>query len=98
MGSKRRAINVVALTLGLSGLSGCLALAPAQSGGNSAPSAATACTDPRPKVCTMEYRPVCADLVAGGEKTYASGCNACADVAVARYVNQACEADLQTAY
>ncbi len=54
-------------------------------------SAATTCTDPRPMVCTMEYRPVCADLVAGAEKTYPSGCNACADVAVASWRDGPCE-------
>ncbi len=42
-------------------------------------------------VCTMEYRPVCADLVAGGKATYPSGCNACADVAVASWVESPCE-------
>jgi hypothetical protein len=42
-------------------------------------------------VCTMEYMPVCADLVAGGTATYPSGCNACADVAVASWVESPCE-------
>jgi len=39
----------------------------------------------------MEYWPVCATLAAGGSKTYASGCNACADIAVASYSDGACE-------
>ena len=39
----------------------------------------TQCPDPRPQVCTMEYAPVCAVLVSGGSKEYASPCNACAD-------------------
>ncbi len=43
------------------------------------------CAEPRPQVCTMEYDPVCADLVAGGRADYASPCNACADDAVAAY-------------
>jgi hypothetical protein len=43
------------------------------------------CTEPRPQVCTMEYAPACATLIAGGQKEYASGCNACADDAVASY-------------
>ena len=72
-------------------LSGC-----AQTTGGADPeavpaSAATICTDPRPMVCTMEYRPVCAALVAGAEKTYPSGCNACADVAVASWRDGPCE-------
>lgn len=72
-------------------LSGC-----AQTTGSGDPetvsgSTTTSCTDPRPMVCTMEYRPVCAALVAGTEKTYPSGCNACADVAVASWRDGPCE-------
>ena len=55
-----------------------------------AAAAGTECADPRPQVCTMEYNPTCATLVAGGIKEYASGCNACADDAVASYVPGAC--------
>ena len=55
------------------------------------PTLVTQCTDPRPQVCTMEYAPVCADLVAGGgRKQYASACNACADDAVSGYLNGEC--------
>ncbi|MBE9540348.1 MAG: hypothetical protein IMF06_14790 [Proteobacteria bacterium] len=50
----------------------------------------TACTDPRPQVCTMEYNPVCATLAAGGSKQYASPCNACADDAVSAYLQGPC--------
>ncbi len=50
----------------------------------------TQCADPRPQVCTMEYNPACAVLVAGGTKEYASGCNACADDAVSSYVPGSC--------
>jgi len=50
----------------------------------------TQCTDPRPQVCTMEYNPACAILVAGGTKQYASPCNACADDAVAAYLAGPC--------
>ena len=50
----------------------------------------TQCAGPRPQVCTMEYNPVCAVLVAGGTKQYASPCNACADDAVAAYVAGPC--------
>jgi hypothetical protein len=38
----------------------------------------------------MEYAPACATLIAGGQKEYASGCNACADDAVAGYVPGSC--------
>ena len=55
-----------------------------------APTLVTQCTDPRPQVCTMEYAPVCADLVAGGRKPYSSACNACADDAVSGYLSGDC--------
>jgi hypothetical protein len=38
----------------------------------------------------MEYAPVCADLIAGGRKQYASACNACADDTVAGYLRGEC--------
>ena len=72
------------------GLSGCLASSPTTTP-NVHAAAHVGCSNPRPMVCTMEYRPVCASLLAGGEKTYASGCNACADIAVSGYLSQACE-------
>lgn len=54
------------------------------------PSPYTQCTDPRPQVCTMIYDPACGNLSAGGTKEYASGCNACADDAVASYLPGPC--------
>jgi hypothetical protein len=48
------------------------------------------CSEPRPQVCTMEYAPACADLEAGGQREYASACNACADSAVAGYRTGPC--------
>jgi len=51
----------------------------------------TPCQEPRPQVCTREYRPVCAKLQDGGFKTYANGCTACTDPAVAGYRDGACE-------
>ena len=52
-----------------------------------------ACQETRPMVCTMEYRPVCATLADGSVKTYASGCNACADATVTGHVPGVCEGD-----
>ena len=52
--------------------------------------ALTQCSEPRPQVCTMEYAPACATLIAGGQKEYASGCNACADDKVAGHVPGPC--------
>jgi len=82
-----RALIVTAAMLGL-----------AACGGNppvpeSAPVPGTVCSDPRPQVCTMEYRPVCVTLIAGGTKQYVSGCNACADDAVASYLPEPCPSD-----
>ena len=48
------------------------------------------CTEPRPQVCTMEYAPACASLAAGGFRTYANGCTACADPAATGYRDGAC--------
>ena len=50
----------------------------------------TICQDPRPQVCTMDYRPVCATLEDGTIKTYANGCGACADAEVVSWVDNAC--------
>ena len=57
------------------------------------PSLVTQCEAPRPQVCTMEYAPVCANLTVGMNKEYSSGCNACADDAVASYLPGPCPVD-----
>jgi hypothetical protein len=59
------------------------------------PMLVTICETPRPQVCTMEYAPACANLVAGETKAYSSGCNACADDAVASYLPGPCPVDPQ---
>ena len=51
----------------------------------------TKCTDPRPQMCTQDYRPVCADLKDGSTKTYSNGCMACSDPKVVGYYQGACE-------
>ena len=50
-----------------------------------------ACTEPRPQVCTQDYRPVCAELQDGNFKTFSNGCSACSDPAVTGYRDGACE-------
>jgi hypothetical protein len=61
------------------------------------------CLSPRSQICTLDYRPVCATrktdiqcvttpCPAGELKTYANACSACADGAVADYVEGACKA------
>jgi hypothetical protein len=54
------------------------------------PVANTACAEPRPQLCTMEFLPTCAVLADGGRKEFASPCTACADAVVAGYVNGPC--------
>ncbi len=51
----------------------------------------TACESPRPKICTMEYAPVCARLDGENPRTYPSRCNACADIAVSAWRDAPCE-------
>ncbi|MEP6390158.1 MAG: hypothetical protein ABJ056_09575 [Halioglobus sp.] len=54
------------------------------------PTTLTQCAAPRPQVCTMQYEPVCANLVKGGTSEYSSGCNACADDAVSGFEKGQC--------
>lgn len=54
------------------------------------PTLFTQCPAERPQVCTMEYNPVCATVKSGGQKTYSSPCNACADEQVTQYLGGAC--------
>jgi hypothetical protein len=61
------------------------------------------CTEPRPQMCTMDYRPVCATRDTGvrcikapcpssEQKTYSNGCSACSDATVSEYVEGECPA------
>jgi len=73
-----------------------LALALAGCAGGRGPAAAAQpaemiCVEPRPEVCTMDYRPVCARLVTGDYRTYANACAACADPSVVGHLPGACE-------
>ncbi len=49
------------------------------------------CTEPRPQICTNEYKPVCATLKNTKKETYATGCTACADKYVISYIQNVCE-------
>lgn len=51
---------------------------------------ATNCVKPRSQACTRDYRPVCAALADGSEKTYSNGCTACADARVNAWVEGPC--------
>ena len=52
--------------------------------------AATVCEEPRPQVCTMDYRPVCGTLSDGSVQTYSNGCGACSDAKVTSWVEGEC--------
>ena len=60
------------------------------------------CNDPRPQMCTREYRPVCADVDTGvrcikapcpstKRKTYSNACTACSDSKVYGYTLGVCK-------
>jgi len=58
----------------------------------------TACTEPRPEICTMDYTPVCGlQRVAGAEqwKTYSNACSSCSDATVVGYNKDACESEVK---
>ncbi|RLA06346.1 MAG: hypothetical protein DRQ54_06690 [Gammaproteobacteria bacterium] len=56
-----------------------------------ADTSATQCVEPRPQMCTMDYRPVCATMGDGIEKTFANGCSACSDEEAKSWVEGDCE-------
>ena len=51
----------------------------------------TACAEPRPEACTLEFIPVCGHRYGGRRKTYPNACSACADSEVAGRHPGACE-------
>ena len=51
----------------------------------------TACADPRPQLCTLQYDPVCGFAGDGKNKTYSNACSACADQSVSGQRPGACE-------
>jgi Kazal-type serine protease inhibitor-like protein len=71
-------------------LMGSMAIAAQQSNEPNDENKQTVCTDPRPQVCTMDYRPVCAQLEDTSFKTYSNGCTACSDPRVKFYEEGAC--------
>ena len=48
------------------------------------------CSEPRPEMCTQDYRPVCAERADGRTVTRSNGCAACADPDVVGYRPGAC--------
>jgi hypothetical protein len=93
-------VVALAVLLCASAMSGCASgerTAPAEASG----AGYVACTAPRPKVCTYEYRPVCAKVDTGKrcisvpcdssfEDTRGNACAACSDPKVMGYREGAC--------
>ncbi len=48
------------------------------------------CQEPRPEICTMHYKPVCAE-VANELVEYGNACSACGDPAVNAYQIGSCQ-------
>lgn len=49
-----------------------------------------ACTNPRPEVCTMEYRPVCGTDLNGKKMEFSNECSACLNVDVVSWEEGLC--------
>ena len=52
--------------------------------------AITQCLDPRPQICTLDYRPVCAILADGRREEFSNGCSACSNPEVSGWVADIC--------
>ncbi len=76
---------------GTTGFTHTVNLCELQPGKDSSNTTQTICTDPRPQVCTMDYRPVCGERTDGSRKTYSNGCTACSDQQVIGYVEGECK-------
>ena len=68
-----------------------LMLLVACSSGPYVPNNANACEEPRSKMCTREYRPVCGVLENSLSKTYGNACSACADEKVQYFIAGSCK-------
>jgi hypothetical protein len=75
---------------GTTGFSHSVSLDQMQAGIKSMDRALILCPEPRPQICTREYRPVCATMNDGTKKTYSNGCTSCTDLAVVEYEEGAC--------
>ena len=52
--------------------------------------ALTQCLDPRPQICTADYRPVCAVLADGRREEFSNGCSACSNPEVHGWIADPC--------
>ena len=51
------------------------------------------CSEPRPQICTQEFRIVCAQMQDGSFNEYSNGCTSCADPDVVGYRDGNCGSD-----
>ena len=51
----------------------------------------TYCKDPRPQMCTRDYRPVCGLTNENTTKTYGNACGACGDINVSQHITGKCQ-------
>ena len=86
---RRHGWKIVTLALAAMVAAACSPLPPA---GEAMPagSGSTACADPRPQVCTLQYDPVCGFSGDGKSTTYSNACSACADETVSGHRPGAC--------
>jgi len=85
-----RSWRFVAVVIGSLVAVACSPAPPADEAISSTPES-TACEDPRPQVCTLQYDPVCGITIADKYKTYSNACSACSDEAVTGHRPGACE-------
>jgi len=98
-----QSLLVIALAAAPCLSAGCQPSQPAPSSAN-ATRDAIECVEPRPEICTQDYRPVCGLRDTGIRcvttpcdstewKTYSNTCTACSDPDVLRYRPGACDED-----
>ncbi|MBT71317.1 MAG: hypothetical protein CMQ15_04650 [Gammaproteobacteria bacterium] len=51
----------------------------------------TVCLEPRPQICTLDYRPVCGIIADGSRQEFSNGCGACSVPEVVSFVENTCE-------
>jgi len=71
----------------LLGLTACASVPPGEPG---SAGVENVCEDPRPQVCTADYRPVCGTQIDARVKTYSNACSACGDASVLSWVEGEC--------